>query len=90
MFSILHKTNDSFSVTFILLSAHAVNLDQSKIFLFGKELKVQLDETKSKAIAADISNIARMLGLFFDRVENIMENGENAGYLIWWLNFLFN
>ena len=38
MFSILHKTNFKFSVTFILLSAHAFNLEQSNMLLFGKEL----------------------------------------------------
>ena len=38
MFSILHKTNFKFSVMFILLSAYAFNLDQSKILSFGKEL----------------------------------------------------
>ena len=35
----LPKTNFNFSVTFILLSANAFNLDQSKILLFGEELK---------------------------------------------------
>ena len=35
MFSTLSKTNFNFSVTFILLSANAFNLDQSKILLFG-------------------------------------------------------
>ena len=35
MFSTLHKTNFEFSVTFILLCAHACKLDQSKILLFG-------------------------------------------------------
>ena len=38
MFSTLPETNFNFSVTFILLSANAFNLDQSKILLFGKEL----------------------------------------------------
>ena len=32
------KTNFSFSVTFILLSANAFNLDLSKILLYGKVL----------------------------------------------------
>ena len=39
MFSILPKTGFNFSVTFILLSANAFNLDQSKDLLFGQELK---------------------------------------------------
>ena len=36
MFSVLPKTNFTLSVTFILLSANAFLLDQSKILLFGK------------------------------------------------------
>ena len=37
MFSTLPIPNFNFSVTYILLSANALNLDQSKILLFGKE-----------------------------------------------------
>ena len=43
MFSTLHKTNFKISVTFILSSAHAFNLDQSKILLVAP-----LPEDKSK------------------------------------------
>ena len=39
MFSTLPKTNFNFSVAFILSSAGALNLDQSKILSFGRELK---------------------------------------------------
>ena len=39
MFSTISKTNLNFSVTFILSSASALNLDWSKIFSFGKELQ---------------------------------------------------
>ena len=39
MFFICPKTNFYFSVTFILLSANAFNLDQSKNLSFDKELK---------------------------------------------------
>ena len=41
MFSTLSKTNFNFSVRFILSSAkfNAFNLGESKILLFGKELK---------------------------------------------------
>ena len=39
MFSAFPKTNASFSFTFILSSADAFNLDQSKNLLFDKELK---------------------------------------------------
>ena len=38
MFSTHPKTNFSFAVTFTLSSANAFNLDQSKNWLFGKEL----------------------------------------------------
>ena len=38
MFSTLHKTNLKFSVTFILSSANALNLDKPKISSFGNEL----------------------------------------------------
>ena len=38
MFSTLPKINFNFLVTFILLFANALNLDWSKILLFGKEL----------------------------------------------------
>ena len=37
MFSTLPMTNFNFSVTFILSSANAFNLDHSKFFLYGKE-----------------------------------------------------
>ena len=39
MFSTCPKTNFNFSVTFILSSTNAFNLDQSKNLLFGKELR---------------------------------------------------
>ena len=39
MFSTLSETNFNFYVTFILSSAKAFNLDQSKILSFGKGLK---------------------------------------------------
>ena len=40
MFSTIPKTNFNFSVTFVLSSANAFNLDKSKILSYGKELKV--------------------------------------------------
>ena len=40
MFSTLPKTNFYFSVTFILSSANAFNLEQSKILSFGKGLNL--------------------------------------------------
>ena len=49
MFSTFPKQNLNFSFTFVLLSANAFNLDQSKILSFGKELKcLQLHGTSSK------------------------------------------
>ena len=39
MFSTVPKTNFNFSVTFILLSANAFNLEESKILTFGKRVK---------------------------------------------------
>ena len=39
MFSTLSKTNFTLTVTFVLLSANALNLDWSKILLFGTESK---------------------------------------------------
>ena len=44
MFSTLPKMNLNFSFTFILSSADALNLDQSKNLLFGKELNSVLPE----------------------------------------------
>ena len=42
MFSSLPKTNFNSLVTFIMLSANAFNLDQSKILSFAKELKYKI------------------------------------------------
>ena len=39
-----------------------------------------LDVTKLKAFADDKMNIAQMMIFVFDRVENIVGRGENAGY----------
>ena len=39
-----------------------------------------LDLTKLKAFADDKSNVAKMASSLFDRVENTVEKGENAGY----------
>ena len=36
--------------------------------------------TKMKAIAGDKFNVAKMLISLYDRIENIVEKGENAGY----------
>ena len=39
-----------------------------------------LDVTKLKAFADDRVNVAEMMISVFDRVENIVGKGENAGY----------
>ena len=39
-----------------------------------------LDVTKLKAFADDKINVAQMMISVFDRVENIVEKRENAGY----------
>ena len=39
-----------------------------------------LDVTKLKAFADDKINIAQMMVSVFDRIENIVGKGENAGY----------
>ena len=85
MFSTLPKTNFSLSVTFILSSANAFDLDQSNMSSFGKELSlyhttILLKGTKFKAFAADDKlNVAQIIISVFDRVENIVGKGENAG-----------
>ena len=50
MFFTLSKTNFSFSARFILSSASAFNLDQSKILSFGKELRHTLISSRSIAL----------------------------------------
>ena len=48
VFSNLPRTIFKFSVTFILSSADALNLGQSKILSFGKELKHNPETTPRK------------------------------------------
>ena len=80
----------------LLSSADAFNSVWYKIVLFGIELKRQIlsfqehltlyksnknfDITKLKAFADDKSNIAKIKISLFDRVENTVGKGENAGY----------
>ena len=40
----------------------------------------KLPLSKLKAFADDNSNVAQMVQFFWDRVENIVGKGENAGY----------
>ena len=83
-----------FSVTFILLSADAFNLNQCKDFSVGKELKKVLKcklvnpfpndkflgSSKLKEFANNNSKFDKNGGKFFKRVENTVGKGETAGY----------
>ena len=73
MFSALPKRNFNVSVTFILSSANALKLDQSKILSFGKEI-IQ----KSAYLFTKLTN-----GLTTEMekaLEHILETRSNAGY----------
>ena len=52
---------------------------RSRVFNPSPNNKI-LDVTKLKALAGDKLNIAKMMFSFFDRVENTVVKGENAGY----------
>ena len=57
--------------------------DKSKKLLFGKELNLyQLKEysTHPNLQGLYMSNVAKMIISVFERVENILGKGENAGY----------
>ena len=50
-------------------------------FIWHLFMKSQnFDRFKLKAFADDRSNVAKLMILVFDRVENIVGKGENAGY----------
>ena len=66
MFSTFTKTCFIISPAFYVMSASFLTLPNDKI----------LDLTKLKAFAEDIINATWMLCFVFDRVENIVENGE--------------
>ena len=66
MFSTLHKTNFKLSFTFILSSANAFNLDQSKILSFGNGLN-------------QYHTIPTLMTLGEKPFEKIVGKGENAG-----------
>ena len=63
MLSTLPKTNLNFSVTFILLSASALNLDWSKFLLFGRvddfSHKKNVDQSKLIASVQDNKNVTK-------------------------------
>ena len=89
MFYIPPRTSFNFSATFILLSANAFDLNQSRYLSFGKELKRYLNSSpnnkilgrsKFEALADDKMNVNEKLNYGLGRVENIVGKGVNAGY----------
>ena len=56
--------------------------NQNKIFSCINSLPKDnfFDWTKFKVFADDKSNVTKIMIYVFDRVENIVEKGENAGY----------
>ena len=79
MFPTLFKTDFNFAVTFILFSANAFNLYQSKILSFGKELilsqRQNLDSSKLKEFADDDSRFDENGRKFSKWVENTVGKG---------------
>ena len=68
------------------MSAICFNLDHSTILSSGKNL----DLSKLKVFADDILQLAKMTKNVFERVENMVGKGENAGnqhYLLFPLCF---
>ena len=56
-----------------------VNMANLIIFQILLPIKKNLDWSKSKAFADDKIKLARLIIFVFDRVENIVVKGENAG-----------
>ena len=91
MFSTLLNTNFKFSLTFILSSANAFNLDKSKFFLFGKELTPEALHAELNSYTDNVdqnqnSQICNMtLGHYFSvSLPNILLNNlviEMSAYL---------
>ena len=68
MFSTLSDINFNFWVRIILLSANALNLVESKILSFGKELNgFQLRQAELEATTEDELNMAQMVFYFLFR-----------------------
>ena len=59
-----------------------VSLKFSILFLKSLTNSNNLNSTKFKAFADNKLNVAKMMISLFDRVENIVGKGENAGYHI--------
>ena len=84
MFSTYSKTNVHFSVTFILSSANSLNLDQSKILSFGKELTLPnieiVDQSKLKAFADNKIDPTQKWNLFWKEKKTMWEKQKKAGF----------
>ena len=80
MFSTISKANFNFRVTFILSSANALNLDLSKVLLFGKELtQHQMTNFKlfqTERVCRRQFQIRRNGRKLSKRVENTVGKGE--------------
>ena len=65
-------------------SANTSNFDLSKILLCGKEFilyqATKLDYSKLKAFADGKINVTENLNFVFEKMENLVEKGENACY----------
>ena len=77
MFSTHPKTNFNFSVAFNLSSANAFSLEQSKIFSFGRVNYLQVNTIIDFTNLKEFDTFYIMISVF-DKVENIVGNGENA------------
>ena len=87
MFSTLHKTKFKFSVTFILSSAHAFNLDRSKILSFGKEfipcipgIIYILDKYNWKALANEMRVKVWIYAKAFNQTTHSFNDLEEEGF----------
>ena len=75
-FKILTSDKKSSSTMLNLYQTTNFGLDQSE----SSCRRLILDSTKLKAVADDKTHVTHLMISFFDRVENIVEKGENAGY----------
>ena len=83
MFSVLPEVHFNFSVTTILPSANALNLDKSKVLLFGKELTKQCqglstmrrDPNYKKSIACECQSSA--VGCLIEDKKSKSKNEHN-------------
>ena len=74
-----------FRVNVDLLSANTFNFDKAKILSSDKELTLSqttkiLGWSKLEALADNKIKVLKMMTFVYDRAENIVGKGENAGY----------